>query len=453
MFRKIVKRGLIGLIVFAVVVGFGLPRLLNTLGLHAHYEIPEYDLTGKRALIVTTSHDVLGDTGKPTGVAASEMTVPYYAFLDAGMEVDFASIKGGQIPIDPQTLRWPVVSPPDKRYLADQQAQSKAARSFEIGMVDIASYDIVFLAGGWGAAYDFAQSEALGEKMTESYADGAVIGGVCHGPLGLLQAKAPDGSPLVEGRKISAVTDKQVKELGISITPKHPERDLRAAGCEFEATSGFRDIFQTHVVVDGRIVTGQNQNSPAETAHRMMEVLAGANADNTDDDGSNESQEESVQLSSDPFLGRFQFSGGDQESEELQSIIETMSKDIPLPMRGMFKKRIGNATKIGDWFTFSSEGEILTLAESNGSTWPGNCDGEVHEGVTFEEKKATFTRKLSLDDDGSLVLTEKRSSDGAERMHRYTLAKNEASLRLEVSLKGKRLPRPVEYSLSYTRQN
>jgi putative intracellular protease/amidase len=261
------------LIVLALVVWIGLPRLLNGLGLHRHYDIPSQDLSGKRALIITTSHDTLGDTGKPTGVFASEMTVPYYAFSDAGMEVDVASIKGGPIPIEGQSLRWPLASAADKRYLGDPAFQSNVQRSLEIGAVDIESYDIVFLAGGWGAAYDLGKSAVLGEKMTEAYANQAVIGGVCHGPLGLLNAKAPDGSPLLKGRRVSAVTDKQIEELGISHTPMHPERDLRAAGVLFEAESKFRDLFASYVVIDGRIVTGQNQNSAAETAHKMMEVV------------------------------------------------------------------------------------------------------------------------------------------------------------------------------------
>ncbi len=263
-------------IALAVVVWLGLPRLLNALGLHRHYEIPPLDLRGRRALIVTTSHDTLGDTCKATGVFASEMTMPYYAFSDAGMDVDIASIEGGPVPIEASSLRWPLACASDRRYLDDSAFRSKVRQSREISEVGIDDYDIVFLAGGWGAAYDLGQSAALGQKTTQAYANGAVIGGVCHGPLGLLNTKAPDGSPLLEGRRVSAVTDKQIRELRITGTPMHPERDLRAAGVVFEAEGSFLDILATHVVVDGRIVTGQNQNSGAETAHRMMEALLAA---------------------------------------------------------------------------------------------------------------------------------------------------------------------------------
>ncbi|MDG1826459.1 MAG: type 1 glutamine amidotransferase domain-containing protein [Henriciella sp.] len=271
----ILKYGAIGLVFLLVIGRFGLPHLLTGLGLHPHYEVPEMDLSGKRALIVTTSQATMGEGGEATGVAASEMTAPYYAFLDSGMDVDLASIQGGQIPIDPSTLKWPVTAASDKRYLKDPLLQSKVSRSYQIDQVDTTQYDIVSLAGGWGAAYDFGQSAELGEKVAIAYANDAIVGGVCHGPLGFLQAYDEDGKLIVEGRRISAATDKQITELGITHTPMHPERDLRAAGVVFEAESKFRDVFANTVVVDGRIVTGQNQNSGTETAVKMMQVLTG----------------------------------------------------------------------------------------------------------------------------------------------------------------------------------
>lgn len=271
----ILKYGAIGLVFLLVIGRFGLPHLLTGLGLHPHYEVPEMDLSGKRALIVTTSQATMGEGGEATGVAASEMTAPYYAFLDSGMDVDLASIQGGQIPIDPSTLKWPVTAASDQRYLKDPLFQSKVSRSYQIDQVDTTDYDIVFLAGGWGAAYDFGQSAELGEKVAIAYANDAIVGGVCHGPLGFLQAYGEDGKLIVEGRRISAATDKQITELGITHTPMHPERDLREAGVIFEAESKFRDVFANTVVVDGRIVTGQNQNSGTETAVKMMQVLTG----------------------------------------------------------------------------------------------------------------------------------------------------------------------------------
>ena len=271
MTKAILASAVIILVAFAVY--FGLPLLLNAMGLHAHYQGQGFDLGGRKALIITTSWRVLGDTGKKTGVYASEMTVPYYEFLDAKMQVDVASIDGGEIPIEPLSLNWPVSTPSDHRFLTDSDFQKKVKNSQKIDNVDFTRYDLVYMAGGWGAAYDLGTSEVLGRKISEAYSMKIILGSVCHGALGFLQAKDENGNPLVKGRKMTAVTDKQVKELGIEITPQHPERELRAAGALFEAKTAFRDMFTNHVVMDGTIVTGQNQNAGAETAQKMMDLL------------------------------------------------------------------------------------------------------------------------------------------------------------------------------------
>jgi len=258
-----------------------LPNILHQAGLHPDYkEARDYDLTGKKALVITTSHGVLnapGETeGKPTGVFASEMTVPYYEFQDAGMEVDIASIKGGQIPIDPQSFIFFIKSDADKRYQDDEGFQNKVANSMKIDDVDFTKYDAVWLAGGWGAAYDLGQSDVLGKKISEAYyAQTPMIGSVCHGALGLIQAKDTLGNYLITGRTMTGVTDKQLQELGITITPLHPETELRKKGVNFQSNTGNRDMLQTITVVDeeGRFVTGQNQNSGHETAQKMMAII------------------------------------------------------------------------------------------------------------------------------------------------------------------------------------
>ena len=261
------------IIVIALTVYFGLPVLLKAMGLHAPYRGQSFDLAGRKALIITTSRGVLGETGKKTGVYASEMTVPYYEFLDAKMQMDVASINGGEIPIEPISLNWPVATPADKRFLKDTDFQKKVKNSLKIDDVNFTRYDLVYMAGGWGAAYDLGFSEVLGRKISEAYSSKIILGSVCHGALGFLQAKDENGNSLVKGRRMTAVTDKQVRELGIEITPQHPERDLRAAEVLFEAKNAFRDMFANHVVIDGTIVTGQNQNAGAETAQKMMTLL------------------------------------------------------------------------------------------------------------------------------------------------------------------------------------
>jgi len=273
------KKALVIIVIVLVVLGLaiwlGLPAGLKAMGLHPPYRGPKVQFPGGKALIITTSQDRLGENGSMTGVFGSEMTAPYYEFSDGGMKVDLASIKGGPIPIDPMSFKWFIKSEYDDRYLKDLDFQRKVSHSLRIDDIDFTSYDIIYLAGGWGAAYDLGTSEVLGRKMSQAFGAGKVIGGVCHGPLGLLLAKDENGAPLVKGRRLTAVTDKQVQELGITMTPQHPERELRAAGARFETQKAFRDIFANHSVVEGRLVTGQNQNAGAEVANKMIMTAKG----------------------------------------------------------------------------------------------------------------------------------------------------------------------------------
>ncbi len=277
------KRLIILGILLAIIGMFALalPSILHSAGLHPDYpDSKQYDLKGKKALIITTSHGVLNmpgeTTGKPTGVFASEMTVPYYEFLDAGMKVDVASIEGGKVPIDPQSFLYMIKSDADERYLQDATFQEKIKKSLKIDEVDFTQYDAIWLAGGWGAAYDLGQSEVLGEKISEAYyAENPIIGSVCHGALGLIQARDTLGNFLITGRTITGVTDKQLKELGITQTPLHPETELRKLGVNYKSNTANLDIFATITVIDEerRFVTGQNQNSGHETAQKMMGIL------------------------------------------------------------------------------------------------------------------------------------------------------------------------------------
>ena len=263
-------------------LALALPSILNAAGLHPEYEGEQVDLSGKRALIITTSHATLnapGETsGDPTGVFGSEMTEPYYEFLAGGMQVDIASIDGGEVPIDPQSFLYMIKTQADERFLEDAQFQAKVQNSIPISAVDVSEYDVIFLAGGWGPAYDFPESEALASLVSEAYYANhrPILAGVCHGPLGFVRALDNEGDLLIAGRRMTGVTDKQVKELGIEITPYHPETELRAAGALFESETAFRDMFTSHTVIDDerRFVTGQNQNAGAEVANTAMVLVS-----------------------------------------------------------------------------------------------------------------------------------------------------------------------------------
>lgn len=251
-------------------------RLIQKFGVHpADPDAVALDLRGCRALCIATNHGVL-DIGVATGVFGSELTVPYYVFLDAGMRVDVASPRGGVVPVDPLSMKPEIRTPDDDRLLGDADFRAKLTHSLAVPDVDFTGYDIVYFAGGWGAAFDLGQSEALGRKVSDAYAAGKVLGGICHGPLGLLKGRTPDGELIVKGRRLTAVTDKQVRELGVSITPLHPETALRQAGALFESqTHPVRDFFANHFVADGDLITGQNQNAGPMVARLMMQrVLA-----------------------------------------------------------------------------------------------------------------------------------------------------------------------------------
>ena len=265
--------------VFVIVIALSLPTLLQLAGLHPNFESEPINLEGKHALIIATNHSVLnapGETdGKPTGVFLSELSVPYYDFIKSGIKVEIASINGGDIPIEP--MPYFIKTKEDKKLLKDKYAMDKVQNSKSISEIDFTEFDIIFLSGGWGAAYDLGFSDLLGMKISEAYySSEAIIGGVCHGVLGLIKAKDKNGNLLIAGRNMTGVTDKQVQELGITMTPQHPETELRKAGVIFKSNTRFRDMFANLTIVDDekRFVTGQNQNAGHETAYKMMEIVS-----------------------------------------------------------------------------------------------------------------------------------------------------------------------------------
>jgi len=212
----------------------------------------------KQALLVLTSHRELGDTGRGTGFYFDEMAAPYYALLDAGVEVSLASVAGGQAHADPKTLVEPDKRPTMvARFMDDPVAMEKLASTVKASEVNGADYDCVFLPGGHGAMWDF-NSEEVGQIVTQAWAKGAIVGAVCHGPAGLLKAQAEDGSPLVKGRRVNSFTDSETAQIElIGVEPFLLETELRALGGQFENSPNFT----SHAVRDGRLITGQNPQS------------------------------------------------------------------------------------------------------------------------------------------------------------------------------------------------
>lgn len=224
-----------------------------------------------RILIVVTSHDTLGDTGRRTGFYYEELAAPYNAFTDAGYEVDIASIRGGEAPFDPTSLSSEGGRPPAvDRFLNDRAAVDKIERTLPIDRVDAADYDAVFLPGGHGTMWDLPTNAALARLIEAAFRDGKVIGAVCHGVAGLLSARAPDGTPLVMGRRVNAFTDAEEEAVGLTeAVPFLLESRLRELGAAFEGGPNF----QAYVIRDGNLVTGQNPQSSAVVAEEVLAAL------------------------------------------------------------------------------------------------------------------------------------------------------------------------------------
>lgn len=228
---------------------------------------------GKRALVVTTSYGHRLPNGQRSGVAVEEFTAPYYVYQDAGMEVDIASIQGGDVPLGMSTP-----TPSQLKFRHDADLKSKLQNSRKIDDVDFSDYDLVFMAGGWGAAFDLGTSQVLGAKVAAALeARRPLVGSTCHGALGFALANKTDGSPWLRGMTATGVTTAQIQKLGIKDqTPMHPEEVLRRLGANYVSIVGhglLGDVGATSVAIDTQgpvVVTGQNQNSACAAAQRQL---------------------------------------------------------------------------------------------------------------------------------------------------------------------------------------
>ena len=225
----------------------------------------------KKALIVVTSHSDLGATGRKTGFYFDEMAAPYYALADAGYEVEIASTKGGAAPWDAGSYGEPGRRPAAvQRFIDDADAMAKIKATRAVADVDPTVYRAVFLPGGHGTMWDFRDPK-LARLIGTAWDHGAVVGAVCHGPAGLIDAKRAGGKPLVEGLKVNSFTNAEESAVNLTaVVPFLLETELRMRGAVFENSGNFEE----HAVRDGRLVTGQNPRSVAKVARCMLDALA-----------------------------------------------------------------------------------------------------------------------------------------------------------------------------------
>jgi putative intracellular protease/amidase len=223
-----------------------------------------------KILMVITSHDKLGNTGKKTGFWLEELAAPYYVFKDAGVEVVLASPKGGQPPLDPKSNEPNFQTELTHRFEADAAGKAQLASTVRLDSVSADDFDTVFYPGGHGPMWDLAE-DPVSIKLIEAFvAAGKPVAFVCHAPGVLRHVKGPDGKPLVEGKKVTGFANSEEEAVGLThVVPFLVEDELRAKGGIFSKGPDW----QPYIVTDGRLITGQNPASSGPGAKALLEMM------------------------------------------------------------------------------------------------------------------------------------------------------------------------------------
>ena len=222
----------------------------------------------KKVLCVVTSNDVKGDTGIPTGFWLSELTHPMAKLEEAGIKTDIASIKGGKPPIDKDSLD--MTDEINKKYWDDEDFQRKYNNTFKLSDVNAENYNAIFFAGGHGVMWDFPDSEAVQRITCEIYENGGIVSAVCHGPAALVNVKLSNGSYLIKDKKLTSFTNGEEEEVqATNIVPFLLESKLIEHGAKHVAAANWSN----HVIVDGRLITGQNPASAARVGEEIAKLL------------------------------------------------------------------------------------------------------------------------------------------------------------------------------------
>lgn len=223
-----------------------------------------------KILMVLTSHDRLGDSGKKTGFWLEEFAAPYYVFRDAGVNVVLASPAGGKPPVDPKSGEPDAQSSDTERFHQDVGAQQALANTQQLESIDSSQFDAVFYPGGHGPLWDLAENKHSIALIENLFANGKPVAAVCHAPGVLRHARKPDGTPLVAGKRVTGFTNSEEKAVGLlEVVPFLVEDELRNLGGNFERT----DDWGVYAVTDGHLVTGQNPASSAVTAQELLKLL------------------------------------------------------------------------------------------------------------------------------------------------------------------------------------
>jgi putative intracellular protease/amidase len=223
-----------------------------------------------KVLMVLTSHDQLGNTGKKTGFWLEEFAAPYYTFLDAGAEIVLASPAGGQPPLDPKSDLPEFQTALTHRFKADLVAQQRLANTLKLETIQAGDYDTVFYPGGHGPLWDLAES-AVSIALIESFERaGKPVGLVCHAPAALRHVKAANGEPLIKGRRVTGFTNSEEDAVELSaVVPFLIEDEFKALGGLYEKGPDWAP----YIVTDQKLVTGQNPASSEGVAQALLARL------------------------------------------------------------------------------------------------------------------------------------------------------------------------------------
>ncbi|MGZ3145168.1 type 1 glutamine amidotransferase domain-containing protein [Lentzea chajnantorensis] len=221
-------------------------------------------------LIVLTSHDELGDTGRKTGFWLEEFAAPYYRLKEAGARLTLASPKGGRPPLDPKSDEPDTQTDDTRRFAADPEAEAALSSTVALSAVDPADYDAVFYPGGHGPLWDLAEDTDSIRVIQDTLRAGKPVALVCHAPGVLRHVTGEDGEPLVKGRSVTGFTNGEEDGAGLTdVVPFLVEDELKAKGGDYSKGPDWG----SYVVRDGLLITGQNPASSAEAADALVALL------------------------------------------------------------------------------------------------------------------------------------------------------------------------------------
>lgn len=223
-----------------------------------------------KVLFVLTSHDELGDTGNKTGFWIEEFAAPYYNLIDKGVEVTVATPKGGKAPIDPSSDTEDAQTEDTKRFKADEAAQKVINNTRKLSDMNPEDFDAVFYPGGHGPLWDLSNDKTSQNLIETFNSQGKPIAFVCHAPAALKEVKAPNGEPLVKGKKVTGFTNSEEEAVNLTeVVPFLVEDMLKRNGGIYSKA----DDWNVHVLKDGNLITGQNPASSSKVAEELYKAL------------------------------------------------------------------------------------------------------------------------------------------------------------------------------------